>query len=66
MRDGAKVGGAHGPVENDEMSRPDAADTTGSQADEQPARQEARTRDHDEGVGPAHEPGARRGEQQRR
>jgi hypothetical protein len=40
-KDGVKVGGATGPVEDDEMKAPDPADTprgaTGSPSDEQPA-----------------------------
>jgi hypothetical protein len=35
VRDDTKVGGAHGPVEDDELSRPDAqGGTTGARADE--------------------------------
>jgi hypothetical protein len=68
VNDSAKVGGATGPVENDEMAADDPDTTpggaTGRPADEQPARQTAKTRDSDEGVGPAHEPGTGRAEDQ--
>jgi hypothetical protein len=67
-RDGAKVGGATGPVEN---SSPAAADpdrtargATGSPADEQPAGRSPETDRDDDRVGPAHTPGTPRGEDQ--
>jgi hypothetical protein len=63
---GAKVGGASGPVSDPTMSAPDPVDTpggaTGSPPDEQPARQARQTESSDEGVGPAHQKGTRRGE----
>ena len=66
--DGARVGGASGPVENDEMAAPEPDDTprgaTGTPADEQPAGQARETRRSDPGVGPAHEPGTGRAEDQ--
>lgn len=65
-RDGAKVGGATGPVEDDEMKAADPADTpggaTGSPADEQPAADMPETDLDDDAVGPAHEPGTGRAE----
>jgi hypothetical protein len=65
-KDGAKVGGASRPVDNPEMSMPDANDTpggaTGSPSDEQPASQGSQTEGDDEGVGPAHQQGSRRAE----
>jgi hypothetical protein len=67
-KDGAKVGGATGPVEDEEMAAPDPAETpggaTGLPADEQPARETRQTDQSDPGVGPAHEPGTRRSEDQ--
>jgi len=63
---GAKVGGASGPVNDPTMSAPDPEDTpggaTGSPSDEQPASQAPQTEGDDEGVGPAHQQGTRRGE----
>jgi hypothetical protein len=65
-RDGAKVGGATGPVENDEFAAPEPADTpggaTGSPADEQPASEAPESDLDDDRVGPAHQPGTSRAE----
>jgi hypothetical protein len=65
-RDGAKVGGATGPVEDAEGKAPDPASTpggaTGSPSDEQPASQMPETDLDDDRVGPAHQPGTPRGE----
>jgi len=67
-KDGAKVGGATGPVENDVMAAPDPADTprgtTGSPADEQPASDAPQTDLDDDSTGPAHQPGTPRAEDQ--
>lgn len=63
---GAKVGGATGPVEDDEMKAPEPADTprgaTASPSDEQPASDMPETDLDDDTVGPAHEPGTGRAE----
>jgi hypothetical protein len=68
VRDGARVGGATGPVRNDDMAAPDPNDTpggrTGSPADEQPAGEMPQTDLDDDRVGPAHDAGAPRGEDQ--
>lgn len=65
-KDGAKVAGATGLVEDPEMKAPDPADTEGgattSPADEQPADQMPETEDSADGVGPAHDPGTPRAE----
>jgi hypothetical protein len=65
-RGGAKVGGATGPVQDDDFSAPRPQDTdggaTGSPADEQPASAAPETDLDDDRVGPAHEPGTPRGE----
>ena len=63
VREGARVGGATGPVEAD-PAEPDAAvgGGTGSPADEQPASEAPETDLDDDRVGPAHEPGTRRAE----
>ena len=65
-KDGAKVGGATGPVEDDRSKAPEPADTdrgaVASPADEQPADQMPETEESDPGVGPAHVTGATRGE----
>jgi hypothetical protein len=65
-RDGVNVGGATGPVEDEEFSAPDPRDTpggtTGSPADEQPASRAPETDLNDDRVGPAHEPGTPRAE----
>jgi hypothetical protein len=67
-RDGANVGGAAGPVENDTFSAPDPADTprgaTASPADEQPADSTPETDRDDDRVGPAHQAGMPRAEDQ--
>src|SRR3954453_8810421 len=63
-RDGARVGGATGPVQYEERAAPDPADTprgaTGSPADEQPAAAAPETDLDDDRVGPAHESGTPR------
>jgi len=65
-RDGARVGGASGPVEDDEQKAPDPESTPrgagASPADEQPAADAPENEPSDEGTGPAHEPGTSRGE----
>jgi hypothetical protein len=65
-RDGVKVGGATGPVEDDEGKAPDPASTpggaTGSPSDEQPASQMPETDLDDDMVGPAHQAGTPRAE----
>jgi hypothetical protein len=67
-RDDAKVGGATGPVADDEPKAPDPENTdrgaTGSPADEQPASQMPETDLDDDRVGPAHTMGTGRGEDQ--
>jgi hypothetical protein len=67
-RDEAKVGGATGPVADDEQKAPDPEETergaTGSPADEQPASQMPETDRDDDRVGPAHTAGTGRGEDQ--
>ena len=65
-REGARVGGATGPVEDETPKAPDPEDTprgsVASPADEQPAGH-TREGEPDEGsTGPAHEPGTPRGE----
>jgi hypothetical protein len=63
---GAKVGGATGPVEDDEPKAPNPDFTEGgaiaSPADEQPADQMPESEESDPGVGPAHVAGTSRGE----
>lgn len=65
-KDGAKTAGASGPVADGELSQPDPDETpggaTGAPADEQPASQMPETDIDDDGVGPAHTKGTRRGE----
>ena len=65
-KDGAKVGGATGLVEDDDMKAPEPADTprgaTGSPADEQPASEMPETDLDDDRVGPAHTSGTGRAE----
>lgn len=60
-KDDAKVGGATGPVEDDERKAAEPADTsrgaTGSPADEQPASDMPETDLDDDRVGPAHTEG---------
>lgn len=71
-KDGARVGGATGPVSSDESSgKPDPADTArgeyASPSDEKPATEEPPGGERDQldpGVGPAHETGTKRGEDQ--
>lgn len=71
-QDGARVGGATGPVSTDDSSgKPDPADTPrgehASPSDEMPATKATPGGDRDEldpGVGPAHETGTKRGEDQ--
>jgi hypothetical protein len=67
-KDGAKVGGATGPVQDDQRKAPDPQDTprgaTGSPADEQPASQMPEEDLDDDRVGPAHTAGTGRGEDQ--
>jgi hypothetical protein len=67
-KDGAKIGGAIGPTEDDDMKAPDPEDTTGgatgSPADEQPASRSPETDLDDDMVGPAHEAGVPRAEDQ--
>ena len=67
-RDGANVGGATGPVENPDFSAPAPADTprgaTASPADEEPAAGAPETDLDDDGVGPAHQAGVPRAEDQ--
>jgi hypothetical protein len=64
--DGANVGGATGPVTDPDYKSSSPAATTGgatkSPADEQPASQAPESDTDDDGVGPSHTPGARRGE----
>jgi hypothetical protein len=66
VRGGAKVGGATGPVADDERKAPEPADTprgaTGSPSDEQPAGQQPETDLDDDRVGPSHQPGTPRAE----
>ncbi|MDQ3104168.1 MAG: hypothetical protein M3Q87_02915 [Actinomycetota bacterium] len=65
-REGARVGGATGPVEDDEMKDPEPESTPGgrtaSPADEQPAADMPENEPSDPGTGPAHEPGTGRAE----
>jgi hypothetical protein len=67
-RDGANVGGATGPVENSGRGTLDPGDTpggaTGSPADEQPASGAPEADLDDDRVGPAHQPGTPRAEDQ--
>lgn len=65
-RDGAKVGGATGPVADDQPKAADPDDTpggaTGSPSDEQPAAEMPETDLDDDRTGPAHESGTGRAE----
>jgi hypothetical protein len=66
-KDGAKVGGATGPVEGVPAAKNAGQDREGgvSPADEQPAEETGKGTspvETDEGVGPAHTPGVPRGE----
>src|SRR5688572_27589690 len=67
-RDGATVGGATGPVADDHAEVAGDDDTpggaTGSPADEQPAGRMPETDLDDDRVGPAHQAGIARGEDQ--
>jgi len=66
VKEGAKVAGATGPVRDDEPKGADPADTArgphASPADEQPAQDMDENEASDEGVGPDHVPGVKRGE----
>lgn len=67
MRDGVRVGGATGPVDDDEFKAPSPGDSaeerTSSPADEQPAADMPDGRSTEQGVdAPAHEPGTPKGE----
>jgi hypothetical protein len=66
-REGANVGGATGPVENDERSAPEPEDTprgaVASPAGEQPAEEVPDGESEEATVGPAHHPGTPRGEE---
>ena len=66
VKDGAKVGGATGPVSDPDPKAPEPAETergaVASPADEQPADQMPESEDSDAGVGPAHVAGTPRGE----
>jgi hypothetical protein len=65
-RDGADVGGATGPVRNDERRAPDPEDTprgpVASPADEQPAAGSGGNDPGEASVGPGHVGGTTRGE----
>lgn len=66
VREGAKVGGATGPVEDADSKAPEPADTpggaTGSPSQEQPAAEVSETDLNDDMVGPAHQAGTPRAE----
>lgn len=62
VRDGVRVGGATGPVED--ADPPDTSGGTGSPADEQPASRMPETDTDDDRVGPAHHAGTPRAEDQ--
>ena len=67
MRDGVRVGGATGPVDDDEFKAPSPGDSaeerTASPADEQPAAEMPDGSSTEQGVdAPAHEPGTPKGE----
>jgi hypothetical protein len=66
VKEGAKVGGATGPVVDDEPKAAEPSETprgaVASPADEQPAEDMPGTGSSDEGVGPAHVAGVPRGE----
>jgi hypothetical protein len=68
VREGVKVGGATGPVEDDELAAPPpqatARGATASPADEQPASRSPETDLDDDRVGPAHQAGTPRAEDQ--
>jgi hypothetical protein len=64
VREGARVGGATGPVESGQEppAEPAGSEATFSPAEEQPANETPETEPTDEGVGPAHVPGVGKGE----
>jgi hypothetical protein len=67
MRDGVRVGGATGPVVDDEYKAPSPSDTPGGRAaspgDTQPAAEQPDGPDREEGAdAPAHVPGVPKGE----
>ncbi len=68
-KDGAKTGGATGPVEDDEMKAPEPDDTdrgaVASPADEQPASEQPETDLDPDMTGPSHIEGVPRGEDSR-
>jgi hypothetical protein len=68
VRDDARVGGATGPAEDGDPKAADPGQTpggaTGSPAEERPADTAPGTEPADDGVGPAHEPGVGRAEDQ--
>ncbi|MGI8718403.1 MAG: hypothetical protein ACR2JN_11305 [Lapillicoccus sp.] len=65
-KDDAKVGGATGPVVDDEMKAPEPSETEGgavaTPSDEQPASEMPETDLDDDMVGPSHTPGTGRAE----
>jgi len=66
-QDSADVRGASRPTEDPDQGAADGDNTdaaTGSPADEQPADRAPQTAPDDEGVGPAHQPGTARAEDQ--
>lgn len=67
-KDGARTGGATGPVEDPDMKSADPAKTergaTRSPGDERPAERTKRSRSADEGTGPSHHGGTSRAEDQ--
>ncbi len=66
VREGARVGGATGPVQDDAPKAADSESTprgsVASPADEQPAEDTPAGQSAPEGTGPSHEPGTGRGE----
>ena len=67
-KEGARTGGATGPVEDDAPKAPDPEDTErgehASPADEQPAAESEDTDLDPDLTGPSHTPGTKRGEDQ--
>jgi hypothetical protein len=65
---GARTAGATGPVEDEDMKAAKPMETEGgatsTPADEKPAGRTRRSRDDDQGTGPAHHRGTPRGEDQ--
>jgi hypothetical protein len=55
-------GGREGDIARSPAPESTPGGSTASPADEQPAAEQAETRGDDEGVGPSHTPGTRRGE----